>query len=184
MQMITYFTVWHYTVVVITVFIFFLLVFISLREERPGVRNAMIFSSLLVMTLVSGFLILALDKYTKKVKLYGLNNYRQLSQEKILYSGYVKNTGNYTIGTVKIEFKIVNKGHVSGNVKGGSFYNPSGISEFFSGGTSARYRPQKIEETVIVARNLQPGKAKYFNVSFDYPPYFKQVSHFQRIFAH
>ena len=88
------------------------------------------------------------------------------------------------IGTVKIEFKIVNKGHVAGNVKGGSFFKPSGFSEFFSSSGSKSYRPQKIEETVIVAQNLEPGKTKYFNVRFDYPPYFKQVSHFQRIFAH
>lgn len=180
----TYFTVWHYTVVSISIIIFILLLFLSFREDRPGVRNAMIFSSFLVMTLVSGFLILALDKYTKKVKLVGLTNYRQLNTEKIYYSGYVKNTGNYMIGTVKIEFKIVNKGHVSGNVKGGSFFKPSGVSEFLSGSKSKRYRPQKLEETVIVANNLEPGKTRYFNVSFDYPPYFKQVSHFQRIFAH
>jgi len=182
--MTTYFTVWHYTVVIISIIIFLLLVFLSFRDKRPGVRNAMIFSSFLVMSLVSGFLILALDKYTKKVKLVGLTNYRQLNTEKIFYSGYVTNTGNYTIGSVKIEFKIVNKGHVSGNVKGGSFFKPSGVSEFFSSGSSKRYRPQKLEETVVVAKNLEPGKTKYFNVTFDYPPYFKQVSHFQRIFAH
>jgi len=182
--MTTYLTIWHYLVIIISVIIFLSLVFIAFKEERPGVRNAMIFSSFLVMTLVSAFLILALDKYTKKVSLVGLKNHRQLSTEKILYSGYVKNTGNYTIGSVKIEFKIVNKGHVTGNVKGGSFFRPSGVGEFFSSGDSKKYRPQKIEETVEVAKDLAPGKTRYFNVSFDYPPYFKQVSHFQRVFAH
>ncbi len=182
--MTTYLTIWHYTVIILTTVIFFVLVYIAFKEERSSVRNAMIFSSLLVMTLVSGFLILALDKYTKKVTLAGLKNHRQLSTERITYTGYVKNTGDYTVGTVKIEFKIVNKGHVTGNVKGGSFFRPSGMSDFFGGGDKKAYRPQKIEETVIVAEDLAPGKSKYFNVRFDYPPYFKQVSHFQRVFAH
>lgn len=182
--MTTYLTIWHYTVIIISIVLFLVLVIISFREERPGVRNAMIFSSLLVMSLVSVFLILALDKYTKKVQLFGLKNHRQLSTERIFYSGYVRNTGAYTIGTVKIEFKIVNKGHVSGNVKGGSFFRPSGLSDFFGGSSDRKYRPQKIEETVVVATDLEPGKSRYFNVGFDYPPYFKQVSHFQRVFAH
>lgn len=182
--MTTYLTIWHYAVIIISVSLFLTLVVISFREERPSVRNAMIFSSFLVMTLVSVFLILALDKYTKKVSLVGLKNHRQLSTEKIYYSGYVRNTGDYTIGTVKIEFKIVNKGHVTGNVKGGSFYRPSGFSDFFGGSSDRKYRPQKIEETVIVAQDLAPGKTKYFNIGFDYPPYFQKVSHFQRVFAH
>ncbi len=182
--MMTYLTIWHYAVIIVTVVIFVMLVIISLREEKSSVRNAMIFSSLLVMTLVSAFLILALDKYTKKVTLAGLKNKRYLSTERIVYSGYVKNTGNYTIGTVKVEFKIVNRGHVTGNVKGGSFFRPSGMGDFFGGGDKRAYRPQKLEETVIVAKDLAPGKSKHFNVSFDYPPYFKQVSHFQRVFAH
>ena len=180
----TYFTIWHYAVLVLTIIIFLLLVVVSFKQETTKIRSSMIFSSFLVMTLVGTFLIMALDKYTKKVKLTGLDNRRLLNNEKIVYSGYVTNVGNYTIGKVKIEFKLVNKGHVTGNVKGGSFFKPSGLKEFFGGGYVSSYKPQKVEETVVVARNLKPGKTQYFNVQFDYPPYFKHVADFQRIFAH
>ncbi len=184
MSLSTYFTIWHYAVVVGTVALFVLLVLISLRQANRKVILSMIFSSFLVMTLVAGFLIMALDKYTKKVELTGLENRRMLMSEKIVYTGYVTNVGDYTIGEVKIEFKLVNRGHVTGNVKGGSYFRPSGLTEFFGGGDKREYRPQKVEETLVVARNLEPGKTKYFSISLDYPPYFEQVSHFQRIFAH
>lgn len=180
----TYFTIWHYAVVVLAVIIFLLLVIVSFQQKTSKIRNSMIFSSFLVMTLVAAFLIMALDKYTKEVKLSGVENRRLLTSEKIVYSGYVTNVGNYTIGKVKIEFKLVNRGHVTGNVKGGSFFKPSGFKDFFGGGYSSSYKPQKVEETVVVAKNLKPGKTQYFNIQFDYPPYFKHVSEFQRVFAH
>ena len=182
--MTTYFTIWHYAVVITTGILFLLLVILSFKETRPKNRNSMIFASFLVMSLVTVFLILALDKYTKKAELYGLKNRRLLATEKIVYSGYVKNTGNYTIGQVKVEFKIVNRGHVTGNVKAGSYFRPSGLFDFFGGGGSEARKVQKIEETIVVATDLEPGKIKYFNVTLDFPPHFVYVSDFQRVFAH
>lgn len=184
MSLTTYFTIWHYAVVIATVGIFLLLVLLSVRQPNRKLILPMVFSSFLVMSLVAGFLIMALDKYTKKVELSGLDNRRMLMSEKIVYTGYVTNVGNYTVGEVKIEFKLVNRGHVTGNVKGGSYFKPSGFFDFFGGKDARSYRPQKVEETVVVARNLEPGRTKYFSVSLDYPPYFEYVSHFQRVFAH
>ena len=48
-----------------------------------------------------------------------------------MYTGIVKNEGKHEIGEVTIEIKLVNKGHATGNVKGGNFYKPSGFFEFF-----------------------------------------------------
>jgi len=180
----TYFTIWHYAALIVSLVLFLLLVIASLQQKNRKTIVSMIFSSFLVMTLVAAFSIMALDKYTKKVELSHLDNRRMLSSEKIVYTGYVTNTGDYTIGEVTIEFKLVNKGHVSGNVKGGSFFKPSGFFDFFSSSDKQVYRPQKVEEEIVVARNLEPGKTQFFNVTLDYPPYFEQVSHFQRIFAH
>ena len=104
--------------------------------------------------------------------------------EKIVYTGYVTNVGDYPIGEVMIEFKLVNRGHVTGNVKGGNYFKPSGFFDFFGGEMQRSNRAQKIVENVVVARDLAPGKSQFFNVSIDYPPYFEQVAHFQRIFAH
>lgn len=184
MSLTTYFTVWHYLALIVCFVLFVLLVTLSLRQSKRNVVISMIFSSFLVMSLVAVFLVMAIDKYTKKAVIAKLDNRRMLMSEKIVYTGYVTNVGDYTIGEVKIEFKLVNRGHITGNVKGGSFFKPSGFLDFFGGGERRAYRPQKIVENVIVARNLEPGKSQFFNVSIDYPPYFEHVAHFQRLFAH
>lgn len=184
MSLTTYFTVWHYLAVIVSFLLFVLLVILSLRQVKRNVVISMIFSSFLVMSLVAVFLIMALDKYTKKAEINNLDNRRMLMSEKIVYTGYVTNVGDYTIGEVTVEFKIVNRGHVTGNVKGGNFFKPSGFFDFFSGSSAREYRPQKLVETVVVAKNLEPGKSQFFNVTLDYPPYFEQVAHFQRLFAH
>lgn len=182
--MMTYFTIWHYLVVAVCILLFALAAFVSIREQSPKIRNSMIFSSFIVLLLVSAFLIMALDKYTKKVELYGLKNTRILRTEQIQYSGYVRNVGNYTIGKVTVELKLVNKGHVTGNVKAGSFYNPSGFMEFFGDGEKKAYKPQKVEETFVVAEDLKPNEAKSFVIRLRYPPYFQHTADFVRVFAH
>lgn len=184
MSLTTYFTVWHYLAVIVCSVLFLLLVILSLRQSQRNTVLAMIFSSFLVMSLVTVFTIMALDKYTKKAVIAKLDNRRMLMSEKIVYTGYVTNVGDYTIKEVKVEFKLVNRGHVTGNVKGGSYFKSSGFFDFFGGESRRSNRAQKIVETVVVARNLEPGKSQFFNVSIDYPPYFEQVAHFQRLFAH
>ncbi|MDD4885284.1 DUF2393 family protein, partial [Sulfuricurvum sp.] len=94
-----------------------------------------------------------------------------------------KNEGSYTIGKVELEIKLVNRGHVSGNVKGGNFFKASGFADMF-GNASKDYQPQTLIETPILAENLKPGESRRFRVVFDYPPYFKGVTQFTRIFAH
>ena len=113
-----------------------------------------------------------------------MKNKRLLSVEKIIYTGIVKNEGNYEIGKVTFEIKLVNKGHVTGNVKAGSFFNPSGMVDFFSGGSGRKYKPQSITKEFVVAKNLRPGEAKSFRVHFDYPPYFRSVAHFGTVDGH
>ena len=128
----TLFNYWHYIVLAIIGLIFIGGVFASLRQEK----KKMIFPMLLSVTLISAFLaafsILIVDKYTKKVELFKVKNKRLLSTEQIIYTGFVKNTGNHTIGEVTFEIKLVNKGHATGNVKGGNFYKTSGFLIFLA----------------------------------------------------
>jgi len=179
----TYFTIWHYLAVIVSFLLFLVAVIASFNEERTNVRNSMIFSAFIVAVMIAGFAILGLDKYTKIAQVYNLENHRNLQTEKIIFTGVVKNIGNYTIGEVKLEIKLVNRGHVSGNVKAGTFFKPSGFSEFFSSGAE-KYQPQTVLETPIIAYNLQPGESRTFRVVLDYPPYFKGVTLFTRTFAH
>ena len=179
----TSFNYWHYIVLFIFLLIFIGGVVASLKQSNKKLVLPMLLSVTLVVGLFAGFSVLVVDKYTKKVKLYKMKNKRLLSIEKIIYTGVVKNTGNHKIGKVTFKIKLVNKGHVTGNVKAGSFFKPSGIIDFFSG-KNVLYKPQTITKEFVVAKNLKAGRSKAFRVYFDYPPYFKSVSQFATVEGH
>lgn len=174
---------WHFIVFGILLLILLFGIIGALKQPEKKLRGAMIFSVVLIISLIAGFSVVVVDKYTKKVELYKFKNKRLLSIEKIVYTGIVKNEGNYDIGEVTFEIKIVNKGHATGNVKGGSFYSPSGFKDFF-GGANIKHKPQSITKEFLVATDLKPGQAKSFRVYFDYPPYFRNVSQFAKVYAH
>jgi len=172
---------WHYIAFGI-IFIFFVLGIISaFKQEKRKLVLPMILSVTLVTSLLAVFSTVVVDKYTKKVELSGLDSKRLLSIEKVAYFGSVKNVGNHKIGEVTLEIKLVNKGHATGNVKGGSFFKSSGFFDFFSGGADMLYKPQTVTKEFVVAKNLKPGTAKSFRVYFDFPPYFRSVSHFATV---
>lgn len=183
--MITLFNYWHYLLVSIVLLGFLVGMVYVFKQEKKNLILPMIFSLTLVTVMLGGIGIAVVDKYTKVVKLYKLENKRNLSTEKIMYTGVVKNEGNFEIGEVVFEIKLVNKGHVSGNVKAGTFYKPSGFSEFFSGdGGDRNNKPQQVTYEFVVAKNLRPGQSQDFRVYFDYPPYFVGVTQFSKLYAH
>ena len=175
---------WHYAVLSIIFILFIVGIVSALKQKKTKLVLPMVLSVTLISLLMAGFSVMVVDKYTKKVKLYKLKNKRLLSVEKIVYTGIVKNSGKFTIGEVKVEIKLVNKGHATGNVKGGSFFKSSGFMDFFSGGANILYKPQTITKEFVVTKNLKPGAAKSFRVYFDYPPYFKSVAHFASVSGH
>ncbi len=182
--MTTLFNYWHFIVLGVIIFIFIGGVVSSFRQESKKLVIPMLISVSLVSVLLAGFSIVVVDKYTKIPKIYKLKNKRLLSIEKVVYTGIVKNEGNYMIGEVTVEIKLVNKGHATGNVKGGNFYKPSGFLDFFSGGANILYKPQTIIKEFVVATNLKPGEAKSFRVYFGWPPYFRSVAQFVKVRGH
>lgn len=179
----TLFNYWHYIVLSIIFLIFVGGVVASFRQPKKKLIIPMFISVSLITAVLAVFSVIVIDKYTKKVGLYKLKNKRLLSIEKIVYTGIVRNDGNHEIGEVVFEIKIVNKGHATGNVKAGAFYQVSGFWDFF-GGADVLYKPQTIKKEFVVAKNLEPGKAKAFRVYFDYPPYFRNVSQFESVSGH
>jgi hypothetical protein len=175
---------WHY----FTFFILFILyvggLVTAFRQEKKRLILPMALSVTLVFSLLTIFSVIVVDKYTKVVKLYKVENKRLLGTEQIIYTGVVKNEGKYAIGEVIFEIKLVNKGHVTGNVKAGSFFAPSGFAEFFGGGANVLYKPQTIVKEFVVATNLKPGEAQSFRVYFDFPPYFRNVADFSKVSGH
>ena len=160
----TLFNYWHVIVLSIIIFIMLLGIVGAFQQEKKKLIGPMIFSVVLISILVGGFSIVVVDKYTKIAKLYKLKNKRMLSSEKIMYSGIVKNEGNHKIGKVTFEIKLVNKGLATGNVKGGSFYKPSGFLDFFSSGAEKLSKPQQVVQEFVVAKNLKPGEDRKTHV--------------------
>ena len=175
---------WHFITFAVILFIFAGGVMASLKQETAKLKSAMLFSVSLVSVFLFFFSILVVDKYTKKVELYKLENKRLLSIEKIVYTGIVKNEGKHAIGEVTLEIKLLNKGHASGNVKGGSFYKASGFFDFFTSGYNMNSKPQSVTKEFVVARNLRAGESERFRVHFDYPPYFQSTSQFAKVYGH
>jgi len=180
----TLFNYWHFITFGVF-FIFFILGIIgALKQENEKIKIGMIFTTTLMMILLSAFSVVVVDKYTKVVKLYKVKNKRLLSTEQIIYTGIVKNEGNHEIGKVTFEVKLVNKGHATGNVKGGNFYKSSGFFDFFSGGLNMKHKAQSITKEFVIAKNLKPGAARAFRVHFRYPPYFSNTSQFTKAWGH
>jgi len=184
--MITLFNIWHFIVIGIILLVAIAGMVSAFRQPSKKLLFSVLFSISLVALLMIGFSIIAVDKYKKIAKLYKVKNKRLLGIEKIIYTGIVKNEGNYPIGEVTFEVKIVNKGHATGNVKSGSFYKASGFMDFFfsKNDRSDAYKEQTIIREFVVAKNLQPGDSQPFRVYFDYPPYFRSVSDFTKVTGH
>jgi hypothetical protein len=176
----TLFNYWHYIFLGITFLIFIGGVISSFKQEKKKLIVPMLISVTLISVFLGFFSSMVVDKYTKKVGLYKLKNKRLLSTEQIIYTGIVKNEGNHEIGEVTFEIKLVNKGHATGNVKGGNFYKTSGFLDFF-GGLNITDKPQSITKEFVVAKNLKPGEAQPFRVYFKYPPYFRSVADFAEV---
>ncbi len=175
---------WHYIFLGIVFFIFVGGIVTAFKQKKKKLVFPMIISTVLVSLLLAFFSIVVVDKYTKKLSLYKVKNRRLLSTEQIIYTGFVKNVGNHTVGKVIFEVKLVNKGHATGNLKGANFYKASGFLDFFSGGQDVLFKPQTITKKFVVARNLKAGKAKSFRVYFKYPPYFKSPAQFTKVYGH
>jgi hypothetical protein len=178
--------IWHIIVILIVLVIAGLGIYLAFTQKNKKLIYPMSFSILLVSSLLAGFLLLAVDKYTKKVSLYKLENKRLLNLEKIVYTGFVKNDGSYTVGEVTFEVKLVNQGYATGSIASTSFFTPSGFKEFFSGGgANILYnKPQVIKKQFVVARDLKAGQAEQFRVVFDYPPYFRNVLQYTDVYGH
>ena len=180
----TLFNYWHFIVLGVIGFIFIGGVASSLRQTEVKLVVPMLISVTLVTGFLAFFSVMVVDKYTKVPKLYKLKNKRLLSTEQIVYTGIVRNEGNHRIGKVMVELKLVNKGHATGNVKGGNFYKSSGFLDFFSGGYNLQTKPQTIKKEFIAAKNLGPGEAKSFRIYFKYPPYFRNTAQFSKAWGH
>jgi len=177
----TLFNYLHYLALTLIFLLFVVGIVKSLQQKKRKLLIGMVFSVTIISIFFAIFSVIIIDKYTKKVELYQVKNKRLLGIEKIIYTGIVKNEGDFTIGKVVFEVKLVNKGHATGKVKGGDFYKPNGLFDFIPNAKEQKAKPQTITKKFIVARNLKPGTSKSFRVYFSFPPYFRSVADFTKV---
>jgi len=175
---------WHYLSFLVFFTMLVVGIKIALNQEKKLVLP-MLATVIIIPIMLSVVSVLVIDKYTKEVKLYKLKSKRLLSTEQVVYTGIVKNEGDFTIGKVTFEIKLVNNGHTTGKMGGGAIYKPSTILDLFSGdGAGILYKPQSIKKEFVVAKNLKAGTSKSFRVYFKFPPYFRNVAFFAKVSGH
>ncbi len=178
----TYFTILHWITLIIFLLLFILLVIIAKKETNPKIFWSMVFSSFLVIGMLSIFSMFVLDKYTKKGKLINITHKRVLLNETIMFFGRVQNVGRFKIGHCKLEVKIVNNALNLNNISGKTFYAPrSGIGSLF---TNKKDRPSTIIKDFTIAKNLKPGDVISFSATMPYPPYFQKANIRYKLYCH
>ena len=175
---------WHFITFGVIFIIFIAGAIGALKQDDVKIKAGMFTAVTIVSLFMAGFSLMVVDKYTKVVKLHKLKNKRLLSTEQIVYSGIVRNEGKHKIGKVTFEIKLVNRGHATGNVKGGNFYKSSGFFDFFTSGFNKMHKPQSVTKEFTVATNLKAGTSQAFRVYFRYPPYFRSTAQFSKVWGH
>ena len=178
-----YFTILHWITLLILLVIFVLFCVIALKQTNKKILVSMLFSNFLVITMLAIFSMFILDKYTKIAKLESVTQKRILMTESITLTGKIRNTGNFSIGSCKLEVKLVNNALTGGNVSGSSVFKPnSGLDFLFN--DKKNERPSTVIKNFIIAKNFQKGELRNFSISMRYPPYFQKPVMRYKLYCH
>lgn len=182
--MITLFNIWHYLFLAIAFFIVVGGVVVANKNENIKQRPQIIASFFVLSVLFAGISFFIVDEYTKEVKVYRLENQRNLNTEKIMYSGMVKNEGAYEIGKVTIEIRIINKMQGIRSLKHEDFFKSNSFLDSLSNLGKSNIRVSEVTQEFIIAKNLKPNELREFRVYLDYPPHFEGFSDSYYLYAH
>ena len=175
----TYMTFWHYGALAIIAAIFMAVSIITLQQStKTSNKVSVIITYLLTALGVAYGILLFIDTYTKKITLSDVKDRRFLPKEKIFFTGSVRNSGDYTVGKVRVEIKIINRDAAA--KKGESSFQSNAFAELL-GDDPTIYKPSYLITTEIVASNLKPGERKNFHITIPYPPHFKGYTVYPRV---
>ena len=174
----TYFTIWHYGAVSLITLVLIILIIATLLQRKLSSKFSIIFTYLLAALGFMFATILVIDNYTKKITLSNVNDYRFYPTEKIFFTGTVRNSGDYTIGEVNVEIKIVNKDTTA--KEGGPRYQSNAFAEIVG---DAKVKPSFFVVTEVVATNLKPGQRQEFRIIMPHPSYFKGYTSYVRAYG-
>lgn len=178
-----YFTILHWITFLILLILFILFSILSLKQSNKKIVYSMLFSNFLVISMLGTFSVFVLDKYTKKAKLEYVTQKRILITESLTLSGKIKNIGSFTIGTCKLEVKLVSNAMSNSSLNGSNVFTPrSGLGSFFSNDKDTQ--PTTVIQDFVIAKDLKKDELRNFSVSMRYPPYFKKPYMKYKLYCH
>lgn len=185
----TSFTIWHYLSFIIIFAILTLAIIYTLKQKDIPQKGPFIITYCIATLILLIFAIMGINTYTKQVLLVNVKNHRFLSTESIIYTGSVRNSGNYDVGQVEIEIKIFDKGLKQ---EGRSSYQSTAFKDFYNdidirkllGFNRPDTKPTSFTVRKTVANELKAGKGKQFAVSIRHPSHFSGYLSKERIIVH
>lgn len=177
----TYFNIWHYLIFIIIIGLFIASIYYTLRFKDFEKSKGSVIFTFSLLTLAFMFMAsLAVDSYTKEVKLLKFDHRRFYPTEQVFFEGLIRNTGYSEVAMVELEVKLVNKdtGHKEGRPK-----YESTVFESFFGRNEKDHRPPFVIMRKTIATDFKPGQTRQFHIAMDLPSHFKGFSVYPRIFA-
>lgn len=183
------FTIWHYLSFIIIFAMLTMATMYTLKQKDLPKKGSFIATYSIVALVLLTFAIIGINGYTKQVLLVKVENHRFLSTESIIYTGTIRNAGEYDVGEVEIEITIFDKGRKrQGRASFEStafkdYFNDTDIRKMF-GFSQPEIKPASFTIRKTVAKELKAREAKQFAVSIRYPSYFKGYISKERLIVH
>lgn len=185
----TSFTVWHYLDFILIVALLCVAIVYTLKQKDIPQKGSYIATYCVLSLMLLGLTLLAINGYTKQVVLVNVKNHRFLSTESIIYTGAVRNIGNYPVGEVEIEIEIFDKGLKK---LGPALYKSTAFKDYFNdvdirklfGFNNPDIKPTSFVVRRTVAKGLKAKEGKQFAVSIAHPSYFSGYTSKERIIVH
>lgn len=173
----SYFTIVHILVLFIIFSLFVLFVVLSFKTDKK-LFWSLLFTNFAVCSILGVFMMPVIDKYTKKGVLENVTNQRVLRNETIVFTGQVRNVGKFKLSGCDFTVKLINDPVSKDSLTGENVFKSTGVSFFakiFGQSDSSNEKPNTVEFSFRVAKNLDVKKSASFNVSMPYPPYFSKT---------
>lgn len=185
----TSFTIWHYMSFLIILALFAVAILYTLKEKEITQKSSLIALYSVIAVLLLVFSIMSINGYTKQVVLANVQHHRFLSTESIIYTGRVRNIGNYDVGQVEIEIEIFDKGQKR---QGRASFESTAFKDYYNsvdirkllGFDNPDIKPTSVIVRKTVAEELKAGQGKQFTVSIRYPSYFTSYISQEHIIVH
>lgn len=174
------FTVWHYLAIIIIMGLLIWSIVYTLQQNKLSSKGSFIATYVVAAFALLSISFISIDQQTQKVILLNFQNHRLLSTEQIIFTGSVRNVGDYTVSEVEIEIKIFDKGIKK---QGRPLYESTAFRDAY-GLYDSDNQPKSFVIRQKVVTDLEPGHSKRFVMAVDYPSHFKGFTDKARLITH